>query len=112
MEERFEAALKTFLVGAQKMVDEHHAINFPNLPYRSILRSDGGKKYLRIVTEDVYHENGKKDRPQVFCFLDIATGDVLKAATWRAPAKHARGNIYAEDNGMGGISAYGGRYLK
>jgi len=30
----------------------------------------------------------------VHSFVDKTTGDIYKAASWNAPAKHARGNIY------------------
>jgi hypothetical protein len=47
----------------------------------------------------------------VHSFVDKSNGDVLKAASWKAPAKHARGNIYAADFGKSAISAYGANYL-
>ena len=36
-----------------------------------------------------------RDR-SAFAFVDKKTGDVLKPASWSAPAKHARGNIFDE----------------
>jgi len=59
-----------------------------------------GRKYIRITN------NGGS----VFCFIDKSNGDVLMAATWKAPAKHARGNIYFV--GQEGVNAYGANYLK
>ncbi len=38
----------------------------------------------------------------------IKKGDLLKAATWKAPAKHARGNII---DGTARYSTYGPEYL-
>jgi hypothetical protein len=32
----------------------------------------------------------------VYCFVDKSNGDILRAATWKAPAKIARGNIYQD----------------
>lgn len=61
-----------------------------------------GKKYLRIVKEDISSR-------YAFCFIEKATGNVLKAASWSTPAKHARGNIYRL--GSEGIGQYGGLYL-
>ena len=61
-----------------------------------------GKKYMRIVKEDISSR-------YAFCFIEKATGNVLKAASWATPAKHARGNIYKL--GQEGISKYGGNYL-
>lgn len=39
----------------------------------------------------------------------IKKGDLLKAATWKAPAKHARGNII---DGTAQYSEYGPSYIK
>jgi hypothetical protein len=46
-----------------------------------------GRKYLRLVTY-----NGTQH--MVYCFIDRTTGNILKAATWKAPAKGARASIY------------------
>ncbi len=45
---------------------------------------------------------------------ELKEGDILKAATWKAPAKHARGNVFSPTNGAEAISAGGSsiRYLQ
>lgn len=48
----------------------------------------GGQKYIRIVQKTKLG-TGRS----VHCFIDAATGDILKAASWKAPAKGARGNL-------------------
>lgn len=50
-----------------------------------------GRKVVRIVM----HTPG--DSRSVHAFVDLATGDLLKAAGWKAPAKGPRGNIATED---------------
>ncbi len=64
-----------------------------------------GKKYARIVTT----RNG--GGRSVHSFINLANGDILKSATWATPAKHARGNILAEDIGASAINQYGANYL-
>lgn len=59
-----------------------------------------GRKYTKIVI----HSN----QESAFCFIENSTGNVLKAATWSAPAKKARGNIYTEHVG---VCAYGAHYI-
>lgn len=59
-----------------------------------------GRKYCKILRGNVVH-----------CFVDLSNGDILKAATWSAPAKHARGNIFASDCGRSAITQYGAVYL-
>lgn len=41
-----------------------------------------GRKYAKLVVDGA-----------AFCFVDLESGDVLKAASWKSPAKHARGNV-------------------
>ena len=47
----------------------------------------------------------KRDN-SAFAFVDKATGDVLKPASWSAPAKHAA------HNGLANIGPYGPQYLR
>lgn len=59
-----------------------------------------GKKYARIT---------ESKRGGVFCFVDLANGDILKAAGFNAPAKNgSRGNIA---NGAAEVTPYGAAYL-
>lgn len=37
------------------------------------------------------------NQESIFCFVEKATGDLYKAATWSHPAKGARGNIRDEN---------------
>lgn len=60
-----------------------------------------GQRYAKLV----------KSRPEVnsageivgyhnssaFAFIDLTNGDIFKPASWKAPAKHARGNIRRGD---------------
>lgn len=53
---------------------------------------DAGKKYLRIA-----QGNADGTGARVHCFIDALTGDVYKAATWKAPALNgARYNLLDE----------------
>ena len=53
------------------------------------------------------------DKTSVGAFIDRDTGDILYPKNFTSPAKHARGNLFAEDGGRGAIaSAYGIRTLK
>lgn len=45
-----------------------------------------GKRFVKVIIECT----GSK---AVHCFVEIATGDIYKAATWSAPAKGKRGNL-------------------
>ena len=103
---KFTNRANKFLQLVQKASDQRMAKDFPTLP-REKFHFDKGKRYWRLVRTT----DGGGHSQSVFCFLDTTNGDVLKAASWKAPAKHARGNIFNGDYGMGGVGAYGGRYL-
>jgi hypothetical protein len=71
-------------------------------PYAKPLRFERGVKFARIVKNDGCQES-------VFCFVRLDDGAILKAAGWKAPAKHARGNIA---NGAADVGVYGPAYLR
>lgn len=64
----------------------HCAKHFPMLKPDTFY-ADGGRKYIRIAQD-------RGNQRSVHCFVDAATGDVYKAATWKAPALNgARFNL-------------------
>lgn len=64
-------------------------------------RSDDGRRYIRVWRGN-----------SVYAFIDKTNGDVLKADSWKKPAKHARGNIHNPDNGLTCTGPYGIVYLR
>ncbi len=102
----FSAALDKFVAGAQDKINVYFAERLKNLEPARLSLSPGGFRYVRVVRKDANGSNGS-----VFCFIEVATGDVLKAEGWKGPAKHARGNIYAADNGLDRVGPYGPEYL-
>lgn len=65
-----------------------------------------GKRYYKVYT----HIEGKSR--SVYGFVDIATGDLYRAASWSAPAIHIRGNIKEPDVYEKSCTKYGVIYLK
>ena len=49
-----------------------------------------GKKYLKVIMHDYNNRTGKYEGGGVHCFIDKNTGEVYKAASWKAPAKGVR----------------------
>ena len=88
------AALDRFFEGCKRISDEYMNANFPSLTKPAFKIQELQKRY-RVVRDSA-----------AFCFIDKATGDVLKAASWAAPAKHARGNIYDAHNGLEKMGPY------
>lgn len=63
-----------------------------------------GQKYIKIVCSD-------NNQRRVHSFIDKKTGDILMAASWKAPApKHPRGNILREE--WQGVDWAGVPYLR
>jgi hypothetical protein len=55
-----------------------------------------GRKFIKVVEGSrVWGFVAKVDGTH--CGLPMSKGDILKAATWRAPAKHSRGSIFDKE---------------
>jgi len=103
--ENFEAKLQSFVAGCKSISDADIDRWHPNNPKYDFTATDG-KRYVRVVRGVSPHNRG------VHCFVDKTNGDVLKAAGWKVPAKHARGNIFADDNGLSRMGPHGPEYLR
>lgn len=71
-----------YMFAAEKFVDALNA-KFPDQKFEI---DPGGRKYIRIV-------QGGSSHRYVHCFVERATGDVLKDAGWKGPAAGARGSL-------------------
>ncbi len=108
----FNDKLKTFVEGIQAKVNARFAKQYPNMT-PPVMTTMKGKRYVRVVQTDLHtgSPNLLAGR-SVHCFVDMTNGDVLKAAGWKGPAKHARGNIFNDNNGLDGVSVWGAAYLR
>lgn len=104
---RFVAAAEGWLAACQKLVSDYHVAHYPNIP-DTTLSLKWGQRYIKVIADDAA---GRGQR-SVWAFLDQTTGDVLKAASWKAPAPHARGNLFDETGGLGRVGPYGPEYLR
>ena len=91
---------KTWFDGYQKKVNDHYNQDFPSLEKPKFEARQGGR-YIKIIQGN-----------SVTTFIDRTNGDVLKSASANAPAKHARGNIFHDDNGLTCMTNYGPCYLR
>lgn len=77
-------------------------------------------KWCRVVVLE--ERNGQYTESSVYCFVClqdgqtkalgvVKAGDIHKSATYKAPAKHARGSVFQEDFGKC-LTEYGIVYLK
>ena len=103
--DNFDAKLETFMAGIKQISDQYME-QYPEQPKPTFVQMPG-KVRTKIA---VCGFSGKPE--SVYCFIDYTTGDVLKAASWNAPAKHARGNIFDENNGLKYMGPHGPAYLR
>jgi hypothetical protein len=53
-----------------------------------------GNKYIKVISYVKPKYEGAFGQQSVHAFIDKKTGDIYKPASWNAPAKHVRFNIY------------------
>ncbi len=99
----FEKALNEFIDYCQKIINDQYKKSYPNLTVPKLV-SEKGSRYVRIVKGD----GGGRS---AFAFIDKTNGNILKPASWKTPAKHARGNIFSED-WKKTVGPYGPAYLR
>lgn len=91
---------QSWLEGARRIYIDFMERNFVTNP-RDSFSAHQGARYIRIMRGGSVH-----------AFVDRTNGDVLKPASWKAPAKHARGNIFDNNNGLGSMLWTGPAYLR
>lgn len=101
----FKTALAEFVETTQVRLTDEHLKDYPTLVgYRPKLTTEPGSKNVRVVLQS-------GPQRSVFCFVRKADGAILKAAGWKAPAKHARGSIFV-NKGQDAVGTYGANYLR
>lgn len=104
-EQPLDTAMVAFVAGIKAKVDAYYGRHFVGTTPPTIYADPPGQKMIRVVSE----AQGVKS---AFCFVEMATGNILKAARWGMAAKGVRGNIFDADHGLGGVTAYGARNLR
>ena len=94
--------LQLFVAACQDRVDAYNTANrfTPDEPV-TLGSINESSRYVRITRGGSAH-----------CFVELETGFILKAASFKAPAKGPRGTIWSEDNGRQYMGPYGAGYLK
>ena len=70
-----------------------------------------GSRFWKIISVRTDEHTGKIYSRSAYGFVDKATGDLYKAASWNAPAKHVRGNIN-DESGLAACDEYSVKYLR
>jgi hypothetical protein len=87
-------------------------MNYTYFKEFDVLVTEGGK-FFKVYCFEIFNDGKVSDSKRIVCFIDKVTGDIYKPASFRAPAKHARGNVLSSLNGMEAIDDSGFvKYLK
>ncbi len=81
-----DAQIEAFRVKLHEVNRKHYEIDMGMPNYFGGVEALKGKKNVKYAITT----GGSRS---VICFVEIATGNVLKAASWAAPAKGVRGHI-------------------
>lgn len=98
----FRTAFDAYVASLQKMIDKYLADH--NYQWEETVGYDEGGKYMRVW---VRKSNGSRSS---HTFIEKNTGAIFKCASWKAPAKHVRGNIFAAEP-LAGVDVHGAKYL-
>jgi hypothetical protein len=105
---QFDEAMIPFLAGAEAKIADYIA-QYSHIE-RSWLEVEKGRRYAKVV---VYSKDRGREagRDHTYCFIDMDSGDILKAGGPSGPQdQHPRGNIFAPDHGVSGVTWYGAAY--
>ena len=101
----FDRALDEFISYVNGVMVKHIQDNYASLKPGSVSAMHG-QKYVRLVKAD--SDGGSRS---AYGFVNKLNGDILMAAGWSAPAKHARANIF-DKGSWRAAGPYGMAYLK
>jgi hypothetical protein len=105
--DQFTETLDNYVYFVQNRMNEYFASSEFSWNADKIEAMNPGPKFVRVIKVDGL--NGGKS---VHSFIEITTGDVFKAAGWKAPAKHKRANIYDYESLKRSVGHFGPAYLR
>ncbi len=110
----FQEALEDFRATAEGVLLDHFARNDFTFAVPVIEIAKGGRRFIKLFTAENDPETGERRSysTSVHSFVEVATGDIFKPASCKAPAKHARGNIYRGNGADALTDSASVRYLR
>ena len=102
-----EEQIEEFVKAADEILEEHWKANNFTFSLSPVHKAEYLDKWVRIVTVERRHD-GSTNTAGVYAFIclkdnvtkslgQVKAGDIHKAATYKAPAKHARANVFEAD---------------
>lgn len=104
--EQLDQAVNMYVAGVQAKMNAYwQEMNFKHAAPPQITW-EYAPKYIRVWRIE-------QSSKSIHTFIDAATGNVLKAASWKAPVKNnPRSNVFDADCGMSGVTQHGAVYLR
>lgn len=102
------SAIDRFMDWLKEMSRKYYEQHYPNLDIPAF-RADWGKRNIRIV-----HLNREGEKyGSVYCFVEIETGKIMKAGSYKAPEpkRYERGNVNNPETWEDNCHVHGVRYL-
>lgn len=94
----FIEALENFRNRTEQVIRAHFDRNDFTFAIPNVEITGKGRKYVKLIRTESDPKTGEvRGQTFVHSFVEIATGHIFKPASFKAPAKHARGSIYADD---------------
>ena len=89
----FTEALENFRAASEEVLIAHFARNEFTFAVPGIEIGKGGKRFRKLWRTETFTGHETR-RNSIHAFVEIETGLIFKPASTKAPAKHARGNVY------------------
>lgn len=105
---KLENAVQRWLAECQKIIDAYYKKMYANTQSAGLtakLSYTKGPKYYKVLSTSSTGGAGNA----VWAFID-KEGNIFKPASWKAPAKGVRGNLFDVHNGLLHIGPYGPAY--
>lgn len=103
---KFETALEAYRETVENTIREHFDRNGFTFAVPHVEVKSRGKRFAKLAQYET-RDGERTGQTFVHSFVEIETGAIFKPASWKAPAKHSRGNIHSDDHGRHAISAQG-----
>lgn len=94
--EQIEAQVHQFVEKLTTYYADEFKVRYQNVLTPPTFVAQISRKFARIVKMEQGDRYGS-----VYCFIDMANGDLRKAAGFKAPAPHKRGSIFNENCDVG-----------
>ena len=109
--ETFDDALEGFRAAAEEIKRADFARNGYKFAVPAVYIKKGGRRYAKLISTENDPQTGERRAysESVHSFVEIATGEIFKPASCKAPARVARGSIYC-NNGRDSMTATGSIY--